>query len=200
MGQASSRTLAIIAVLTLYGPNLHSSIGDSNRVQEAASSPFVITVVPSWSKPSGPWCSTSCRGVSMATNTLDSFYVILTNVSRETQAVFEPSHSWGYYAVSFEIQAGDGRVVAIKKKQTGFTRNGPSTFLIPPGDQMVYPIKLNDEWVAGAGLPTSDKESFAVRLKAIYEIQPTPESTQLNVWTGRIESTEQQFEFRHWVN
>ncbi|MGA9669983.1 MAG: hypothetical protein WBQ94_12295 [Terracidiphilus sp.] len=126
----------------------------------------------------------------MATNTLDTFYVILTNVSKQTQAVFGPSHSWGYYAVSFELRTGDGHIVAIGKKQTGFTRNIPSVFLIPPGEQMVYPIKLDGEWVAGPELPIADKESVDVRVKAIYEIEPTPESTQQNVWTGRAESAE----------
>src|SRR5208337_1186671 len=102
------------------GTTLNGNTADSNKVQKADPSPFVVTVVPSWSKPPGPWCKSSCRGISMATNTLDTFYVILTNVSKQTQAVFEPSHSWGYYVISFELRTGDGHIVAIRKKQTGF--------------------------------------------------------------------------------
>jgi hypothetical protein len=133
----------------------------------------------------------------MGKNTLRTFYVILTNVSKQTQAVFEPFHSWGYYAISFVVRTGDGRIVAIRKKQTGFTRNVPSTFLIPPGDEMVYPIKLDDEWVADSGLPIAAKEPIDVRVEAIYEIEPTPESTRQSVWTGRAESPRYRYEFWH---
>jgi hypothetical protein len=80
----------------------------------------------------------------MAANTIDTFYVLLTNVSPQAQAVFRTSNSWGYYAMSFELRTNDGRVVAITKKPTGFTKNNASTFVIPPGEQMVYPIKLDD--------------------------------------------------------
>ena len=56
-------------------------------------------------------------------------YVVLTNVSKESQSAFEPWHSWGYYAVSFEVQTEDGRKFTIFKKPTDFTRNIPSTFV-----------------------------------------------------------------------
>jgi hypothetical protein len=184
-------------VMPTHRVETHSEL--ISKVQKADPSPFVVTVVPSWSGQSGPWCKSSCRGISMARNTLDTFYVILTNVSKQTQAVFEPSHSWGYYAISFELRTGNGHIVPIRKKQTGFTRNIPSVFLIPPGEQMVYPIKLDDLWVADPRLPIADKESVDVRVKAIYEIGPTPESTQQSVWTGRAESAEYDFEFRHWL-
>jgi hypothetical protein len=199
MIRVNPRGLALFAVLALFGVYLQGSVGDPNNQQDTISPPFAVSVVPSWSELPGPRCLTPCRGVSMAGNTLDTFFVILTNVSREKQAVFEPSHSWGYYAVSFQVQTGDGRIIGIKKKQTGFTRNVPSIFLIPPGEQMVYPVKLDGEWEADAGLPSSSTKSFPVRLKAVYQIEPSPESTQQKVWAGRIESTEYHFEFKHWA-
>jgi hypothetical protein len=135
----------------------------------------------------------------MATNTLDNFYVILTNVSKEDQLAFEDSHSWGFYAVSFELQMPDGRIVAITKKPQGFTRNIPTTFMIPPGEQMVYPIRLDKEWDAVPPLPIADETPIAVTIKAIYEVKPTPESAQQKVWTGRMESRGYHFSFWHWV-
>ena len=114
--------------------------------------------------------------------------------------MFEPSHSWGYYAISFELRTGNGHVLAIRKKQTGFTMNGPTTFLIPPGEQMVFPIQLDDQWVADAQLPLANRNPIDVTFKAIYEIGLTPESTQQNVWTGRIESAEYHIQFAHWVD
>lgn len=89
----------------------------------------------------------------MATNTVDTFYVILTNVSGEAQAIFRTSNSWGYYALSFELQTAGGPTLTITKKPQAFTKNNPTTFVIPPSEQMVFPIKLDDEWDAVPPLP-----------------------------------------------
>lgn len=179
----------MLVAFVLWGIALNGSNGDSNEVQRT---PFVVSVVPAWS-------ASSERGISMATNTLDTFYVLLTNVSTQAQSVFRTSNSWGYYAVSFELRTSDGRIVAITKKRTAFTKNNPSTFVIPPGEQLVYPVRLDQEWEAASPLPLADEEPVDVTVKAIYEVKPTPESTRQNVWTGRIESTEYHFKFRHWL-
>ena len=135
----------------------------------------------------------------MGANTIDTFYVLLTNVSSQAQAVFRTSNSWGYYVVSFELRTSDGRNVALSRRPTVFTKNNPSTFVIPPNEQMVYPIKLDDEWLAASPVPIADEEPVDVTSKAIYEIGPTPESARQNVWTGRVESAEYHFKFRHWL-
>jgi hypothetical protein len=135
----------------------------------------------------------------MAKNTIDSFYVILTNISNEAHAAFEPWNSWGYYAVSFEVQTVDGHIVAITKKPQGFTMNTPNTFIVPPGESMVYPIRLDNKWNADPRLPIADATPIAVTVKAIYEVKPTPESTEQKVWTGQVESRTYRFNFRHWL-
>ena len=134
----------------------------------------------------------------MAANTLDTFYVLLTNVSKQDQEVFETWNSWGYYAVSFELRTDDERIVTITKKPVGFTRNGSTTFVISPDAQMVYPNKLDKAWDAASPLPTADEQPVDVTVKAIYEIKRTRESTQQHVWTGRVESMVYHFMFRHW--
>lgn len=60
---------------------------------------------------------------------------------------------------------------------------------------MVYPIQLDDKWNAGSRLPLANKEPVDVEVKAIYEIEPTPESARYKVWTGRAESAQYHFEF-----
>jgi hypothetical protein len=179
----------VLLAFVLWGTALHGNNGID--VQKAEPSPFAVSVVPAWSGSSG-------RGISMAANTIDTFYVLLTNVSAQAQTVFKTSNSWGYYAVSFGLRAGDGRVLAITKKPTGFTKNNPSTFVISPGEQMVYPIKLDDQWEASSPLPVADEEPVDVTVNAVYEVKPTPESNRQQVWTGRAESTEYHFKFRHW--
>src|SRR5579862_8047847 len=109
----------------------------------------------------------------------------LCDTLRTNLAVFETWNGWGYYAVSFELRTDDERIVAITKKPTGFTRNGPFTFVIPPGEQMVVSINLASmttskgflrtfgegavQWMpyAADGLP-EDKNDFVVGVIEIY--------------------------------
>ena len=193
-------TAFLLATLAISSNNVGYTMGDSQQETKPNSSPFSVTIVPSWSQGSGPACKSSCRGISMAANTLDTFYVLLTNVSTRPQAVFKPSNSWGYYAISFELRTSDQRIVTINRKQAAFTKNNPATFVIFPGEQMIYPIKLDDAWIADSRLPIANEEPADVTLKAIYKIVPTPDASQTGVWTGRIESKRYHFQFRHWVN
>ena len=134
----------------------------------------------------------------MARNTNDTFYVILTNTSNQAQPTFEEWNSWGYQAVSFQVQLPDGTNIVVSKKQQGFTKNTPGTFVVPAGEQRVYAVNLNDEWTASRELPVADAEPIAVTLKATYAITPTPEAAKYHVWTGRAESAPYQLNFRHW--
>ncbi|MGD0941639.1 MAG: hypothetical protein ABR905_18235 [Terracidiphilus sp.] len=134
----------------------------------------------------------------MANNASNCFYVILTNISNQPQIAFEDWNSWGYQAISSEIESADGKKISLARKPHGFTRNFPSTFLIPPGEHMVYPIRLNDEWDALSSIPLAVQTPIEITLSAIYEVDPTPESASEKVWTGRVESIEYQFKFSHY--
>lgn len=134
----------------------------------------------------------------MAIKSPDSFYVVLTNISKTSQAVFEDRNSWGYQSVSFDLQTQDGRKFIVTKKTHEFTRNVPSTFTIQPGEHMVYPITLNDEWTSSSGLPMADETPIPITLRAIYEVNSTLEASREKVWTGHLESNEYHFSFRHW--
>lgn len=83
----------------------------------------------------------------------------------------------------------------ITVREHGFRANAPTTFVVPPGEHMVYPIKLDETWVSVPELPTADVQ---ISLKAIYEIKPTPEGTKAKVWSGRAESKSYDFTLRHW--
>ncbi len=135
----------------------------------------------------------------MASDVIDGIYVVLTNTSRQPESVFEPWNSWGYYSISFEMETGPGKVIKITKAPAVFTKNNPGTFVVPPGEQMVFPIKLNDDWNAAPPLPIADEEPVSVAMKAIYEVRPTPESSAQKVWIGRVESKNYHLYFRHWI-
>jgi hypothetical protein len=64
--------------------------------------------------------------------------------------------------------------------------NGPSTFLVPPGEQQVYAIRFDKRWVMHPKLGGGTE--IPVSLKAIYRIGSTPEATKNKVWVGRVES------------
>jgi hypothetical protein len=179
--------LAVVAALSFGFGTQHG------LTQRTGSTPFSVSIVPAWSGPSG-------GGISMASDVIDSFYVVLTNTSHRSEAAFEPWNSWGYYSISFEVITGAGKVIKIAKGPQLFTKNTPVTFLIPPGEQKVFPIKLNDDWDATPALPIADETPTLVTIKAIYEIGPTPESSAQKVWIGHVESRSYRFGFRHWAS
>ena len=179
-------TLALLAAFVAGYTTPHG------LTQKTGVSPFVVSVVPAWSGQHG-------RGISMARDIRDVFYVLLTNTSQDAQMAFLASNSWGYYAVSFEMQLTGNEAILIRKKPQLFSKNTPAAFLIPPGEQMVYPIKLDDEWEATSPLPIADETPVPVAMTAIYKLDATPESARQKIWVGRAQSAVYHFYFRHWV-
>jgi hypothetical protein len=150
----------------------------ASRVDDAKA-PFRLTIVPSTSSSQG-------RSIAIAEKQPREFYVVLTNVSTESQPVWEYWNSWGYQTISLEFTTSDGRKIVVSKRPQDFTKNFPSTFLILPGEHQVYPIRLNKEWDTGPKL--SEAAETVVTVKAIYEVSSSSESRRYNVWSGRAES------------
>lgn len=147
--------------------------------------------------------ATDRAGITMAHSTPDDshlprrdFYVLLSNVSKQPPTVWEDWNSWGYQAISFELTTADGKKYALSRRQQEFTANFPSTFLIEPGEFQVFAIHLDEWWETHPSLPKTAE--LRITLKAIYEVSPTPESAQYNVWTGRVESHIYNFTLRQW--
>ncbi len=162
-----------------------------SAIQQPVQVPLSVSVVPtkSFEEPYG-------RGISMAKKSPGDFYVILTNISKDPQAAFEDWNSWGCQAVSFRIETPDGHKFTVSRKPQLFTKNYPSTFGIPPGEHMVYPISLDDEWETTPAIPMTVETP--ITLTAIYEVRPTPESAKEKVWTGHLESGAYHFKLRQW--
>ncbi len=128
----------------------------------------------------------------MAGEKADEFYVVLTNVSKVAQPVFESWNSWGYQAVSFEFTTADGRKFHRLKDDQIFTRNFPSTFLIPPGEHQVFPIRLDKQWLVSPDFASAKNDETPIVLTAVYRVGISPEAGKQQVWTGRIESKSYQ--------
>ena len=150
--------------------------------------PFTVSIVPTRS-------ASDSRIITIAKENPPEFYVVLTNVSNEPQPVWEMWNSWGSKTISFEFNVANNQPVLVTRGPEDFTRNFPSTFVIPPAEHQVYSIRL-DKWWVTTGIPKSTEAS--VRIKAIYEVSKTPETSQYNVWVGRIESPYCQITLRQW--
>jgi hypothetical protein len=155
----------------------------------ASDASFSIAVVPSESGREGGY-------ITMASTKSRPFYVVLTNLSKRSQSVWNWWNSWGYYAITLELTTADQKKYIISKRPTGFTKNTPTTFLVPSSEQQVYVIRLNQEWQAQPALPK--KAAMHVRVKAVYEVSPTAESAKYGVWTGRVESKVYDFSLLQW--
>ena len=166
----SNRTvLAIILFLCLAGCRAVPAPSNPNSnltVPQAQKTPFTLSIVPTRS-------SLDSRLITIASQKPDEFYVVLTNISSEPQAVWETWNSWGSQTISFEFTLPDNRRVVVSKGPQGFTMNFPSTFLIPPGEHKVYPIRLDKWWDVGS-IPKSTE--MQISLKAVYEVPVTPEA------------------------
>lgn len=154
------------------------------NVQENSSPPFVVSIAP------------GTGGITMAQNKPREFYVVMTNVSGQPQAVWEAWNSWGYQAISFELTTADGKKFVLSKKQEDFTQNFPSIFVVERGELQVFSIKLDESWETHPALPKTN--DMPIKLKAIYEVHATPEATQYKVWTGRLESHSYDLSLRQW--
>lgn len=188
----SKRTVrAIILLLCLTGCRAvhpRSSPNSNLTVTQAQKTPFTLSIAPTSS-------TTDSRVITIASQKPHEFHVVLTNVSKEPQPVWETWNSWGSRTISFEFTLPDRRRVVVSRGPEGFTMNFPSTFLIPPGEHKVYPILLDKWWDTG-GIPKSNE--MVVSLKAVYEVPVTPEAATYHVWTGRVESGNYQFTLRQW--
>jgi hypothetical protein len=127
----------------------------------------------------------------------DHFHVILSNAAPRAQRVFQDWNSWGYYSLSFELEDMSGRRWVAKKKQVPFSKNFPSVWEILPGNNLVIDVYWGDEdtW---QGFPPFGTESRKVKIRAIFEVKPDPETKRYDVWTGRIVSSAQEVEFSKW--
>jgi hypothetical protein len=156
---------------------------------EEAKAPFSLSIVPTNN-------SGGVGSITMAQSKARDFYVVLTNVSQDSQTVWEDWNSWGYQNLSFELMIADGRKFVASKRQQDFTVNIPSTFLIQPGEHQVYAIRLDKEWETRPALPKANE--MPITLRAVYEVSPSPQSAQNKVWTGRVESRVYKFMLRQW--
>ncbi len=155
----------------------------------SASAPFKLSIVPESA-------NTTSRTISSGESNTRAFYVVLTDVSKQPQFVWESWNSWGYRSIFLELTSSTGKTCVVSVKRHGFTRNLPGSFLIPAGEQQVFPIILDASWEGVPAFPSAGSDRFT--LKAIYEVAPSPEAAPSGVWVGRVSSKVDDLVLGHW--
>jgi hypothetical protein len=158
---------------------------------QAVDKPFGVSIVPKDR-------SEHLSFISWASGSNQTFFVVLVNLTDRPQPVFERSNSWGHQSLFFYMTLSDGRKITITVRPSVFTRNLPTTYVVPPHSYEVCPIIFNDDWIGnpnpGFGKPGDTK----VTLKAIYKIPPSQEADKKGVWVGQIESESIEVDVHHW--
>ena len=111
---------------------------------------------------------------------------MLTNISQESQPVWEYWNSWGFQTISFELSTADGKKFVLTTKDRTFSYNFPSRFIVEPGEHQVFAIRFDDSWAVEPALPKVNE--MPVALKAIYCVSANPDTAKFHVWTGRVDS------------
>jgi hypothetical protein len=142
-----------------------------------ASVPFSLAIVSGTNK---------SITMSEKTESADEFFVVLTNISKEPQPVFEYWNRWGFQVISFELSTADGKRFVLTVKDHGFDKNVPDTYTVEPSEHQVFAIRLDESWQVQPALTVV--EGMPIILKTVYQVSPTRESAQHHVWTDRVES------------
>lgn len=111
--------------------------------------------------------------------------VVVVNQGKSEIRVWRPGNEWGDEVLSFELVEDNAKWLFVRKPQV-YTRNAPSSQNLQPGEAQQLPFDLSDgSWETEKQLQDISPDA---KLVAIYNVPVTPEATQHNVWTGRVES------------
>jgi hypothetical protein len=113
---------------------------------------------------------------------------VLTNESDDTVRGWRQGNEWGDGALAFVVRRdGESGDATLTRKPQVYTRNVPSPVEIAPGDGHRIEFDVGDgEWEPPDVVQRLGGD--AAQLAAVYEIAPTPESDEQQVWTGRVQS------------
>jgi hypothetical protein len=115
------------------------------------------------------------------------FHVLLTNNGSSPVRLWEEWCSWGYYSVQLEIVGPDGQKHLLKKRRTAFYGNFPAAFELQPGEAVAWDIELSSHTWNDLSWAPREKEVPGM-IRATFIIEPTEESVEFQVWTGRVQS------------
>jgi len=117
------------------------------------------------------------------------FNVIFSNHSKHTLHIWTENCEPGYQNLTFRAKEAEDNIALIHKSPIEadyWTNYPPEAIEIPPGKS--YTREVNFEWMEWLNLPEPNTGEN-VEFSAVFEIKPTKESKNQEVWNGHIEST-----------
>lgn len=112
--------------------------------------------------------------------------VILLNSGSQNVGVWNMGNQWGAPVLSFEVQY-NGFVWRITRREEVYTRNVPSSFVLPAGERYQWRFDLGDgSWIVE--IPFDQLTGRQARLVAVYTVSATPEAVAYGVWIGQLRS------------
>ncbi len=117
--------------------------------------------------------------------------VTIVNSTNREQRLWDWHNSRGWYALAVEARDGSGTSFDIQRTPRDWSKNGPTVFVLQPGERREVKLDLYDGWwkIEPAHASAADLTRLRDRpleLRARLRIDPTPESEELRVFTGTL--------------
>ena len=120
--------------------------------------------------------------LSLDTHGWPNVIVHIANGSKDVVRLWEDRNSWGWPNFSLCAVTTDGGIRSIIRKHASFDKNGPTFYLVAPGETKTLSLNLTDGWWQGVEGDIVRQPPLAA--SAILHIGPSKEATDLHVWTG----------------
>ena len=97
------------------------------------------------------------------------FHVLLSNVSKEAQTLFDDASSSDSGRLCFEVTDAQGKVSRVQKKGAAAAGGqGADWFLLQPGERVIYDVYFDD--ATWDNVPHSAQTGGGLAIRAVYSL------------------------------
>ncbi len=114
------------------------------------------------------------------------YHVVISNPSNQPLRLWDDHCSEGEFNLAFEL-ADDKGLKLIRRRGQNWSKNFPIAVELQPEDVFVSEFSFDPEkWE----LPWANSEigTRRIRMRAIYQIEPTEIAEKKRIWTGKVAS------------
>jgi hypothetical protein len=116
----------------------------------------------------------------------DNLSATVINLTSHVQNIWDLQTYWGWSSLSIQVRAEAEKPVHIKRRWRDWTKNGPVYFVLLPNGKRDVVLDLHDGWWDIHAV--SEWNDRLVSLRALLQIESTPESERFGVFTGSVYS------------
>lgn len=118
--------------------------------------------------------------------TIEREYLAVTvlNTSSQELRLWELHNSWGWYSFSVELRHTAAKPVQIiKRKPREWTKNGPTYFVLSPGESQEIQLNIKDGWW-DIGRESLNSKNRLIEIRIRLKIDSSPEAEEYGVFVG----------------